>query len=573
MQKNGVLWHYLKNYKVAIAIALFCAFVLGILSTVLACLLGPTIKIMLQSANKEFFSLSELFSKTLLQYIIVFFPQKTISSATIYAVLPKIVLCLVILKAIFYITQTIIWDIIGEKVSKSIRTKTISSYIHSDNYLLNKNQDPREQMSAILTNDSKVLKEYISHFYGGIPRELLQILFLSILLFFLSAKMFLMFLALLTPIIIILQVLGKKIKSRYTHALNHFAQLSDWIQQRFLGIETIKQFRTENNEIKKMQKLNFELYKKFLQAERTKARTSPIIETITFTSFLLVLTLAIKEISSTSINESITFSFFVSVGMLAQSISILGRYFNSNKEGHAALMRITTINQDLQKIKRHVNIDYLSTNSDCAITCSDLEVVYKNTNKPVLNNFSYNFKKGKLYSIMGPSGCGKSSLIKALSTIITPWSGKILYQRSDHPHFVGYIPQSFYLYRGSIAENVSYPEKNPNLDRIKKALKSVCLDQLISQLENGCHTKIGEKDSFEISGGEAQRIKLARIFYHKFPLILIDEGTSALDAKTEESIFVNLKDLITKDNLTCIQVSHRSSVKKFSDHIILLNGK
>lgn len=204
-----------------------------------------------------------------------------------------------------------------------------------------------------------------------------------------------------------------------------------------------------------------------------------------------------------------------------------------------------------------------------------------NNEKFILNNINLEIKKGEKIGIIGKTGSGKSTLINLISGFLKPTKGKIfidnknLYSYKDNNlirswyELISYVPQQIYLKDGTIWENISLCEKK-DIDhkRMLWAAEQSLLNDFISKKEKGFETLVGEK-GIKLSGGQCQRIGIARALYKKSQVILLDEATSALDLKTEKLLINNLMKL--NNNFTIIFIAHRLSTLSNCSKIIEIN--
>lgn len=560
----------MKPYWKSIFLASVCSIFLGLLASILASLIGPCLQLMMPAKQKSIYSFTELLGSNLGFYTAKLTGLQTISHVDIITLLPVFLLSVAFLKLVFSISQYFLWEHLGELISKDLRQDLVQHYLLSSPMIRKqeKNEFFEASLSPCISVDIKMMREYLVHFYGGLPREALQILFLATVLITLSLKMFCIFFLCLIPAIYFSRKLGKKLRSRAGKALENYSSLTEWLQQRLLGIETIKHYRTESLEIEGMQNLSQELFSKFFRTAKVKARTSPIMEMIAISGVIGVLFIALQDIHEQTLTGSVAISFFASLVMLAQSSSMLAKYFNSNREGSAAIDRIYRLNNFLirnQAEKRKFSPSLEHTNT---LECKNISVTYADAKQVALQNFSYEFKTKRIYCLMGPSGAGKSTLFRTILGLIKPCSGSLAFSKNLSPQQIGYMPQDIVLMSGSIAEIISYPHTSWNEKDIWDALKKVDLHAFVNTLENQIDTKIGRGGS-SLSGGQSQRLLLARLYFHKFRLILFDEGTSALDPEVEQCIYDGL--LFLKNSEACIiMIAHRPSALQIADELIHL---
>lgn len=204
-----------------------------------------------------------------------------------------------------------------------------------------------------------------------------------------------------------------------------------------------------------------------------------------------------------------------------------------------------------------------------------VEKLSKDTMPTVLENISFEIKKGNYVAFTGHSGCGKSTVLKLLMCIykldggmryITDNSGAKKELSPEYRRLFAYVPQGNQLMSGTIREIVSFADKSGMNDdeRIGNALKIACADEFVSGLENGADTLLGERGT-GLSEGQMQRIAIARAVYSRCPVLLLDEATSALDEVTERRVLDNLKKMTDK---TVIIVTHRPAALEICDRIL-----
>jgi len=213
------------------------------------------------------------------------------------------------------------------------------------------------------------------------------------------------------------------------------------------------------------------------------------------------------------------------------------------------------------------------------ITFQNLAFRY-GTRVDVFNDFNLTLKKGQITAIIGESGCGKSTLIHLLQNIYPIASGKIYIGSVDITQvennslrkIVGVVPQKVELFKGSIVENICLGDLDPDMNNVLQICQDVGLKQLIESLPEGLFTDVGENGAL-LSGGQKQKIALARVFYRKPEIVILDEATSSLDSNSEEQIFSAIYNLKNQGK-TVIMIAHRLSTVQFADSIVVMsNGK
>lgn len=208
----------------------------------------------------------------------------------------------------------------------------------------------------------------------------------------------------------------------------------------------------------------------------------------------------------------------------------------------------------------------------------DVSFRYPNSEKPVLDHVSFKLKIGGKLAVVGPNGAGKTTFIKLLCRLYDPTEGTILlngidiryYDYDEYVKLFSVVFQDFNLFSFSIAENVAV-SKDYDAEQVKACLEKVGFSDYLSQLDKGIDTKLYqlEEGGVEISGGEAQKIAIARALYKDSPVVILDEPTSALDPESEYGIYQSFNELVLEK--TAIYISHRMSSCRFCGQILVFN--
>lgn len=395
---------------------------------------------------------------------------------------------------------------------------------------------------------------------GGLTRELLQLAMMSVTLALLSPRLFAIFIGGIAPLTLLLKKLGRKLQQRATMSLDSYATMTEWLQQRLLGIETIKHYRTEDIEREKFAHLSQTQFKTFLHAGKLHALIPQLTEALTVTAMAVALYFALQELQHTS--TALVLAFFSTLALFAQSAARIGRYFNQTREGNAAIVRIFALKTALETHTGNAPLLEVESGTANALVCDNVTVQL--SQQTVLKNFSYRFEGGVLYGLRGVVGAGKSTLLKAVLGLLPLQAGRIFLQlqkaRLGSANTALWLPQKLQLRAGDVASNVCYPHAKADKARLEQALTYACVPQ------EKWHSSI-DYEHAKLSGGQEQRLGIARLFYHHAPLVLIDEGTSALDQHTEQQVLHHLKFLVQRGTIV-IMAAHRSAALDMCDRIV-----
>ena len=301
-----------------------------------------------------------------------------------------------------------------------------------------------------------------------------------------------------------------------------------------------------------------------------------IFETIAVVSFCLLIFAILKISSSVNLIE-ITALFLAATFRLMPSLTRITSSYTTFQNQYAPVSSIVNdlnlITIELQNEESKVDLKFNES-----IEIKDLNFMHENTEKLAIDNLNFNIKKGDIVGIIGTSGSGKTTLADIIIGLLKTNKGNILVDNieinsknlKNWQKKIGYVPQTIFLSDETVRGNIAYgvDENLINEERIKKCIQLANLEKFVSELPVGLDTIIGEK-GIRISGGQRQRLAIARTLYHDTEILIFDEATSALDPKNESEIISNILSL--KGNKTIIIIAHKFSLIKDCDNIIVLD--
>ena len=228
--------------------------------------------------------------------------------------------------------------------------------------------------------------------------------------------------------------------------------------------------------------------------------------------------------------------------------------------------------ENIKKLQKDI-IKKDKTNFNQSIELKNIDFRYDNSEKKILDNINFKLNIFSSACIIGESGSGKTTLANILLGLLKPTNGEILINNKisknnsiNWGEEIGYVPQNVFLTNDTIRKNIAFgvPDENIDEEKIKMSLKFARLEKVLKELKEGANTIVGEK-GMRFSGGEVQRIGIARALYHNPNFLLLDEPTSSLDLQTEKE-FMEIVEKIS-DKKTIIIISHHQSILKFCNNI------
>ena len=375
-------------------------------------------------------------------------------------------------------------------------------------------------------------------------------------------------------LIIITNALSKKVKRIQKSIVAQTTSLAGATTESLRNIELVKSLGLTQQEIQRLNKNTF----KILGLEITKVKRIRTVSFIqgTFVNtlrqiilFMLMWLIFKDRMNAGQLVTMQVFSFFV-FGPLQE----IGNIILSYREAEASLNNFDIL---MKKAPEAVASNPKHIGEIESLVFDNVGFKHNSASQKAIDDISFTARSGETVAFVGPSGSGKSTLMKLLVGLYRPQQGKILYNGVDEDNIsfedlrnqIGFVTQDTNLFSGSIKENLLFVNPSATDEDLSEALEKAACTNLVSRAEKGLDTLIGE-GGLKLSGGEKQRLSIARALLRKPNLLIFDEATSALDSLTEEEITNTIKDIsASKDQIT-ILIAHRLSTIMHADRIYVL---
>ena len=461
----------------------------------------------------------------------------------------------------------------AQEITKIIQMQVMRSLITADTEVIDKKHTGK--FISHLTFDVSLISRLVSNVILNLTKDSFTLIGLLIVMFYQNWKLAFFAIIMIPLATIAARSLGKRIGKVTVEAADRTGELSTYLIEIFKNHKMIKIFQKEKYEFGRTERFINNLKDKVIKIETVLVRASPIMETLTGLMIALLIFYSGKLIMSGELGLNNFFSFLAAMMLAYQPVRSLATLNMSLNQGLAAARRILPLIDIENKIKELENAKELKI-SKGEIKFEKVKFKYNKDEGEVLNDIDIFIEGGEMTSLVGHSGAGKSSLLNLIPRFYDRDDGDIkidnqsIYKtkiRSLRSN-ISLVAQDITLFDDTIRNNILYANPDASNEELNEAAKFSYSKEFIEKLPNKFETLIGE-NGIRLSGGEKQRISIARAMLKKSSIILLDEATSSLDSDTETKIQEAIK-LLT-NNKTTLVIAHRLSTIKNSKKIYVID--
>ncbi|AKL97838.1 ABC transporter ATP-binding protein [Endomicrobium proavitum] len=476
------------------------------------------------------------------------------------------------LKGLFDYGRSYLLSYVGQNVIRNLRMDMYKKFIYLSHDFYVQNSSPK--MMSRITNDLGALQNAIVTIPVALIRDSLTFIGLLAAAFYLNWKFSLIAFVGFPLAAFPLVSFARKMRRQSKAGQQQIAEIYASLHQMLNGFSVIKAFNSERHEDDKFQSDNLKYYGIALGSARVSARSSPTMNFIGAVAVSVILFLGGKDVISGVWTAGAFIAFVAAVGQMYEPVK---RFSSVNSQIQSA---ITAYERVFEIMDAQPSIQDAPNAVALPIFSSFIE--YKNVDfgylpdKNVIENFNVKINFGETVAFVGHSGSGKTTIANLLLRFYDPNSGEVFIDGNNIKKVtleslrsqVGIVSQDVLLFDDTVKYNISYGSFDASMEDIIRAAKNANIHDLITKLPQGYDTPVGER-GMKLSGGEKQRISIARAMLKNPPILVLDEATSALDSESEKLVQTAVENLMK--NRTVILIAHRLSTIKNADKIIVMD--
>ena len=463
---------------------------------------------------------------------------------------------------------------VGESIKKNLQYDMVNTLLVTDTEIIDKKHSGK--FISNLTYDVNHITNLLSNALLTLFKDSLTLIGLLLVMFLQNWKLALISIIMIPLASVSAKTLGKRINKVTTEAQQKSGYLTTYLVELFKNHKLIKIFQKEEYEKNRADKYLSNLKEKNQKIQTVFVRLSPIMETLTGIMIAVLIFYSGKLISNNELDINNFFSFLAAMMLAYQPVRALSGLNMTLNQGVSAASRILPIIDQKNIIKESIDAKSIQIKKS-NVEFKNVNFSYNVEEKITLNSINLKFMGGKMTSLVGHSGSGKSTILNLIPRFYDAQSGDILIDDQSIYNStlkslrnqISMVSQETTLFDDTILNNIKYAKETATDDEIYHSARLSFCEDFINKLPNKFDTLIGE-NGVRLSGGEKQRLSIARAMLKKSSIILLDEATSSLDAETEAKIQDALKTLT--EGKTTIVIAHRLSTILNSSNIYVINS-
>ncbi|MBF0385723.1 MAG: ABC transporter ATP-binding protein [Candidatus Omnitrophica bacterium] len=501
--------------------------------------------------------------------------NKTDRNKLLPVVISTFAIVMVLKNILVFFYQYLMGDV-SQRIMRDVRYK-IYEKIHSLSLDYFSKKRTGELISRI-THDVNIIENAVSYAVTDLFRQTFTLIFWIVVALVIDAKAALVIFLIFPVIGIPMDRIGRKLRKISKGIQEKMADMNSLLLETISGAQVVKAFCTEDYENKRFYGQNHDYYKLRMKSIKRLIVMPPMTEVIGMIFGVLVMIWFIRRLMSQEISFGMFGYFMAAIMNLISPVKKLGNVNAITQQALAANDRIYEILDAQPSVKQKAQAAELKPISN-SIKILNVYFRYQKEEEHVLKDISLEVKKGELVAIVGPTGVGKTTLVNLIPRFYDPTEGTVSIDGVDLRDVtfnslrtqIGIVTQETILFNDTVRANICYGRRDASEAEVRQAAERAFAHDFVSKMTDGYNTKIGDR-GFRLSGGEKQRIAIARAILLNPPILILDEATSQLDSESEKFVQEALDKLM--EGRTVVAIAHRlSTIKKASKILVLEKGK
>jgi len=479
-----------------------------------------------------------------------------------------------LLKNVFLYIKNVAISYVQLRMINDVRNKI---YMHLHDLSLSYfNRKRGGEITSIIMNDVNAMRNSFTVSFDKLLVEPINILTFMALLFIISWRMALMAVVILPISGYIITKIGKSIRRKSIRTSRQIAGIMAILDETLQGMRVVKAFAMEKFEINRFVGESQKYFKLLFRRKKLREISSPINETFGVLIGILLLWFGGNHVlAGTGIDAEDFIRFIIMLFAIMTPIKSLNNVTMELQEGMASAQRVFSVIDEQPDVVEKPNALVISDFND-SIVYKDVSFKYETSRAEVLDRVNLEIKKGEIVAIVGHSGAGKSTLVDLLPRFYDPTSGQILIDGipNDRLTFaslrslMGIVTQHTILFNDTIFNNIAYGIRDFDPEKVRAAADAANALEFIEEFPDKFDTMIGDK-GLRISGGQRQRLAIARALLKNPPILILDEATSSLDTESEQKVQAAIEHLMKER--TVLVIAHRLSTIQNANKIVVLD--
>lgn len=488
--------------------------------------------------------------------------------------LTMILVLMFIVQGCFFYARHYYLQLVGHRVVTRLKQQLVSALLHQDVAFFDTSNTG--DLISRVTSDTEVVQRGLSINISVVLRYSVQVIGGIALMMMLSVKLSLIIL-LLIPLIIVMSIFwSKKLRILSKQVQDAIGESGVSVEEALNGIRTVKIFNGEEKENKRFSETIQTALAASTKRIHVAALFSSTMITIMHISIAAVLWFGISAVLKNELSSGDLAAFLLYCTIVAVSFGFLTNAWAEFVQSLGAAERVYAIIDRIPEIQSTKNPKPYLNRGVFEISFNDVSFHYPSRKEhAAIKGINFKLETGKTVALVGPSGSGKSTIAALIPRLYEPTYGTISINGTDIREIalsnlrshISFVPQTSHLFSASLRYNITYGCSDCSEDQIKAVIDQASLNDLLKRLPERLETQIGDKGVL-LSGGEKQRVSIARALLQNPDILILDEATSALDSHNEHAVQEALKNLL-KDRTTLI-IAHRLSTIQHADEVLVL---